>query len=115
MFAKGKSFFKSVQTLNSSKLVFLMITGLNKLIMIRENFTQRKLFFSFSNIIKMEIRKNINSDQPINQTDEENPTTFEKLKSLLDVKQVKYTLLEVNIIIFNQTNYKIILYMLKVI
>jgi hypothetical protein len=62
---------------------------------------QKNLFFSLSNINKMDIL-NKNSDQPDNQSEEESPTTFEKLKNLLDEKQVKYTLLEVNKLIFTK-------------
>lgn len=58
------------------------------------NLLQKNLFFSFSYIIKMDIENN-NIEKSINSTEEENPATFEKLKNLLDEKQVKYKLLEV--------------------
>lgn len=92
-----KQFFNRIRNLNSS-LKYIMLTE-NK-INFKDKF-QKNLFFSLSNINKMDIL-NKNSDQPDNQSEEESPTTFEKLKNLLDEKQVKYTLLEVNKLIFTK-------------
>jgi len=94
-----KQYFNRIRNHNSS-LKYIILTE-NK-INFKDKF-KKFIFFSLSNIIKMDILNN-NSDQPENQSEEENPTTFDKLKNLLDEKQVKYTLLEVNKLILIKNN-----------
>ena len=57
-------------------------------------FQKYSFLLYFQKVIKMDNITN-NNETTINAIEEENPTTFLKLKSILDEKQIKYTLMEV--------------------
>ena len=111
MARKVKQILKSFVTYYSSRKNLFIIFTVNKP-NTKTNLIQRKLFFSFSNIIKMDIPNNTN-DQLNNCAEEENPGTFEKLKTLLDEKQIKYTLMEVKILLITKQKLKIKKYFKK--